>query len=325
MTQQISTFEEFGYFMADIIEKKNIAQDEDQVILCCGYEGTGKSTFTIALYCLICYIRKIKPRKELIFYEWREYLMRNLYAMIDSLNKSPKHLVEEVMGELEMTTEMLDIPDGMYLPKAGDVMCYDEAGTQAFNRDAMSKGNINQAKLLIANRFLNLVHIWNVPHPGSVDIYTREQRTKIMILVDAIYTKDLKQKIRSVYVWDKEGYTQILEMSGWKSLVKKPRYLASKVKPAMVMKLPPDLPEWIPKDIMEYYNTKKKVFNIRQVLTMKSDIDGDDKEKPEKEVKDNVGDLVQEGEKMKDWVKRTNLSPNYYNNYGGSRKWKKKM
>jgi len=323
MSQEITTFEEFGYFMADIIDKKNIEQDEDQVILCCGYEGTGKSTFTIALYCLICYIRGKTPRKELIFYEWREYLMRNLYAMIDSLNKSPKHLVEEIMTELEMSAEDLTVPEGMYLPQPGDVMCYDEAGTQAFNRDAMTKGNINQAKLLIANRFLNLVHIWNVPHPGSADVYTREQRTKIMILVDARYTKDLKQKIRSVYVWDKEGYTQILEMHGWKSLVKKPRYLASKVKPAMVMKLPSDLPDLIPKDIMDYYNTKKKVFNIRQVLAMKADIDGDDKKDEEKEEIDFVDRLVQEGETLNDWVNRTNLNPNTYNNHGGSRKWKK--
>jgi len=242
--------------------------------------------------------------------------------MIDTLKDSPEELIQSVMEELDMTDEDLKVPEGMYMLQKGDILCYDEAGTQAYNRDAMSKKNINQSKLLISNRFLNLVHIWNVPHPGSIDLYAREQRTKIMILVDSEYTKDLKQKMRHVYVYGKEGYRTILARPYWKQEIKKPRMLAANVKPDMEIKLENNLPEYIPKDILDYYITKKKVFNIRQVLGMKADLDSNNADTITEE-KNFQKLMVKEGEHVRDWVKRTNLNPNYYTNYGGSRRQKK--
>ena len=317
---RIIGFDDFCTFMKDVIEKKNIKQNEDQVILCSGYEGTGKSTFTIATYCNICKKRKQKPQNEMIFYEWREYLQTNLNAMIHQLKDYKSDIVEELLVYYDIKPSELEMDKTHLIPKKGDILCYDEAGTQAFNRESMHGKNIKQAKLMISNRFLNLTHIWNVPHPMSADPYVRDQRTKILILCDSFYTKNLEQKIRNIYVYDKEGYTKILNRPYWQKEIKIPRYMANQVPPAMAIKLPDNLMDYIPKKIHEHYLIKKNVFNIRQILDMKSEMK--EIEKSDKNI-DYVQMLVQDGENLYDWVTRTELSPTQFYAYGGSRKKQK--
>ena len=309
------SFSDWCDFLTNVVEVKNLHFNEDQVILVCGYEGSGKSTFTIASYCEVMRRRDMTPCKELIFYEWEEYLRTNLAAMIKRLDTLPPGMVQDLLLHYQITEKQLQMPPETYLPERGDILCYDEAGTQAFNRQAMSGSNINQAKLLIANRFLNLVHMWNVPKPGSVDRYIREERCKILVWVDSYYTPDWKQKIRNIYVYGKESYQRILASDKWWTLFSNTSRLIKRHRPDFRITLPTNLPDLIPNDINEYYETKKNVFNIRQVLDMIEDT----KDNPEKTRINHLDRMVQEGEDLKTWMKRTGCTPSQFNTYGGSK------
>ena len=93
--------------------------------------------------------------------------------------------------------------------------------------------------------------------------------------------------------------------------------MANTVKPAMAVKLPDNLMEYIPKKIHEHYLIKKNMFNIRQILDMKMElIESDKTNKPV----NHVEMLVQPGESLYDWVTRTELPPTQFYAYGGSRK-----
>ena len=311
---KVVDFDYWTDYLADTIEAKNLKFNEDQVILVCGYEGTGKSTFTIASYCEVSRKRNLPPSKDLIFYEWDEYLKTNLAAMIGRLDSMPPGLVQELLLHYKIGPTDLKMPKGTYIPNKGDILCYDEAGTQAFNRQAMKGQNVHQVKLLIANRFLNLCHMWNVPKPGSCDRYIREERAKILVWVDSYYTKDWSQKIRNVYIYGKSSYQRILGCDKWWTLFNNTQKLIRTVKPDMEVKIPLNLPDYIPKDINEYYETKKNVFNIRQVLDMLDTT----KEKEVAPKVDHMERMVQDGESLTDWVKRTGCTPTQYTPYGGS-------
>jgi len=212
---EVLSFDEWIDYIILTQQQKVLRQNEDLVALVCGYEGNGKTTFTLATYCGVCKELGIKPRQDLIFFQWDEYLKTCYAAIKQKKMMLPKDYLEEAAEDSGIDLEQLerDLEKLSHVKKVdkGDFLIYDESGTQNFAREAMSRGNINQAKLMMANRFLQLMHWWNLPTPVACDKYVREHRAKMLVWVDSYYTSSSDmmwdQKVRNIYIWGKESYT----------------------------------------------------------------------------------------------------------------------
>jgi hypothetical protein len=265
------SFDDWTEYMRDVCEKKVIEHNDDQVILVCGYEGTGKSTFTIATYCDVWRKRQKQPDPRMIFYEFKEYLDTNLAAMVSKIKHLNPKYFKDCLEHYEISQEEIAKISPIEVEK-GDMLIGDEAGTQFFNRGAMSGQNIKFAKLMIANRFLSLIHMLNVPKPGSIDRYVREERTRMMVMVDANYTNKWEQRVRRAYVYTKSSYLNIYTFKGWWFLFNNIPKLIKLFPPDIVVDLKgEDLRKYIPKDIQEYYDAKKVAFNISNIFDMMKD------------------------------------------------------
>jgi len=216
--------------------------EDDIVIVVCGSEGSGKTTFSIALSS----VDPLFYEQNQIYYTWLDYIM----VQLDALNK-------------------MDGKTGMTNIQPGSVLLYDEAGTQLAARAAMSAGNIDQIKLFQSNRFLRLIHILNIPKLGSLDKYVREQRLRIFIWVDAAYDNKTGRKSRNAYVWGRSSMWKIFSKFDWEKLFNNVNMLLSKCEPDYMIHIP-NLKEGdiVPKDFWNKYMDKKIAFNRQQMEDM---------------------------------------------------------
>lgn len=319
---QTITFDEWVDMMVLTREQRMLMHDEDFVALICGYEGNGKTTFSIATYCAMCKELNLKPRKDLIFFKWPDYVNVNLAAIAQRKTKIATKILEQAaedseidLKEIEAKLKELKKIDSV---ERGEFLIYDEAGTQNFARESMSKGNIDQAKLMMANRFLNLFHFWNIPNPSSCDIYTREHRARQLVWIHGeLTTKEIlwDTKIRDVYLWSKDSYSKIINFYQWKKYFSSTGMLLRQFTPDLRIKDTTGIVEYIPKKIRRYYDAKKVLFNLDLALSMKED-------KDDKKDINQLDRMVQPFESHRDWVERTNLDPTKYTAYGGKKEWK---
>jgi hypothetical protein len=303
MTEKL-TFDEWTDFMVNVCEKKVIKHHDDQVILVCGYEGTGKSTFSIATYCDVWKKRGLKPTNDMIFYEYLEYLKTNMHALITKSDKIPTEYMNKVLShykqDLDVINKALGERRGI---NEGDMLTFDEAGTQAFTRDAMSNENKGFAKLLQANRFLNLIHMLNVPSPYSIDHYIRKRRARMMILCDAEYTNNWEERIRYVYVYSKSQYLKIINSHKNDNAFDDVYSLIKKIKPDMEINVvDTNIPKLIPKDIKDMYDAKKIGYNIKQTWDMMEQLN------PVKEKKNKIKREVDPSIPLGEYAKIHNIS-----------------
>jgi len=311
-TVEIS-FDDFVDEMVLYRERKVMKHHDDQVILVCGYEGTGKSTFSLATMCEMSKRSGIKPNPNHIFYTWNEYLDANYQAALSKLKKRDLALVQSIGQGYGIDIEELLVKDPDAKPfDEGDILLYDEAATQAFNREAMSKSSIDYVKLMVSNRFLNLFHLLNVPKPTSIDKYIREQRARLMIWCDASYSHDMTQRIRNVYVYSKDNYMDILYSKRYWLKFNNTQKLVREFPPEFKVEVP-NLLKYIPKNIQDFYDTKKAMFNVKQIIDMMKV--GDEEQEKELTAEDIEDLFVRQGESKLEWSKRTKKKPTSYKDY----------
>lgn len=328
-TRQIEV-EEFAEEIAYTIQKKVFKHNDDYVLPICGYEGRGKSTFSIAVQCLVYELLDRKPNKYHICFSWEEYLIaniqriNNMIAENKSMGPGAAAIIDELYTHYQIDLEGLETMfETDYHMEEGTILVYDEAGTQANARQSASGENIDMSKLLILNRFLKLCHLLNVPKPGSLDIYAREQRPRGMIWCTAEYTPDLENRLRNVYYYTQPTYMKLLQQRNYKTLFSDDWRPIKAVAPDWeIMVRDRDLRKFIPKDILETYENKKLVFGLKQTSGMMRRIIN--KQKKEEGREDEAVDkLVRQGETQKEWVKRTKMSPMSYRACGG-KVWRKR-
>lgn len=138
----------------------------------------------------------------------------------------------------------------------GSVIVFDEGGTQMLSRKAMDVENIELTSVFIANRFLNLVHIINVPKLKYLDIYVREERLQLMLYTWYDVIGDYERLRRRCAVITKPTLMKILESNRRWYTGAHNRW----IRYADVIFDIPDLRERIPQDLMMAYLQKKKIF-----------------------------------------------------------------
>lgn len=283
-------------------EWKTLKDDEDIVIVVCGYEGSGKSKFA-------CALASIDPgfNEKQIYYLWENYLHANTLAIKNKVRKIP-HRLFELCNEYDLSLE--DLKGESNNLEAGSALLYDEAGTQLHARSFQSKGNIDQVKLFISNRFLSMIHILCVPKLGSLDRYVREERIKFFVWMQKEYSIDLKEKTRVAYVWSKTNYMNIMNQPYWWQLFSNTDKLINVCPPDYEVYVPnfdsKNSQKYVPHELWERYSVKKELFNLHQCLRM---------EEGDEEKKDSADKFVKDGEEKKEWCKRTGLSPVSYRRY----------
>lgn len=309
------TFNEFVNMIAYTIEKKLYKHGDDQFFPCCGYEGRGKSTFSIALQCAVYKKLGKKPNKHHIFFSWQEYLAANIQIMRSMVKqeKQNKDIIDELLTyyEIDLDDPMISkVFETDYHVNPGSILVYDEAGTQAHSRESLKQDTVDMSKLLILNRFLKSVHIINCPKPQSLEKYAREQRPRGMIWCVASYTKDLEERLHGAFFYTQESYNEIFCQRRWWQLFSNDFKLVDKVQPDFQIKLDQDIRKHIPSSITKHYESKKLVFGIKQTLDMWR---GHQERRTDKKVNENL--IVKDGESQRDWVMRTKQHPSAYFNY----------
>lgn len=305
------TFDEFTTKCArDTIEKKILIFNDDQVLLICGDEGKRKSTFTTATYCEVARKRGEIPNKDFLCYSWEEYRIANLFGLKYALEKlvdkeqAVKLLADYGISDL-YAPEYQKIWDKKLNIKKGDILIFDEAGTQINARDAMSSVNKDFNSLMISNRFIGLFHFLNVPKPMSLDVYPREQRARGMVWCCAKYNQDITERKSRIYYYTKDTYSEIFCQKRYWNLFSNEDKLIRAVPPDFEITELGDMRSYIPKDIITYYDARKWAFNVANILnTFESNKNKFDEEK-----------LVKFGESKADWFARTKLAPTYYSAY----------
>lgn len=288
----------------DIRQAKCLNYNDDIVIIVSGDEGSGKSTLSLAL------AQQIDPNftANQIYYQWKDYIAAQIVALQNQIKDLPEELVNQYKDHYELTNEDLNAQHTNLGP--GSVLVYDEAGTQLHSRSSMSKGNIDQVKLFISNRFLRFVHILNVPKPGSLDRYVRHERVKYFIWVDRKYLDNMTKQKRVAYMWSKQAYMRIYESQYWWQLFNDLGKLC-KVAPPNFRCLLPNIPnsDYLDNSLVEQYDTNKALFNLKQ---MKEMTEG---KKKEPKQNNSIDKFVKPEEDMNKWCKRTGLSPSSYQRY----------
>jgi hypothetical protein len=226
-------FINFNNFKAQLFEQREsrcIDKKQDLVIVVCGNEGSGKTIFSLGL-------GGVDPKFYdgfQVYFEWYNYLkvQNDFIKYINKLSdSSPINF--------------------------GSVLVYDEAGTQLHSRSSMA--NTDQIKMYIANRFLRLIHILNIPKINSLDKYVREERVKIFVWID--YNADTGRRI--AYVYGKESLGRIYNRPYWWQLFTNTNWLITTVKPDYAIQIPNLIgPRYIPTAFHERYEIEKAKFNL---------------------------------------------------------------
>ena len=293
--------EEMGYQRM----QRCINANDDIVVVIGGNEGSGKSIFGLAL----CDIDPTFTGKQ-IYYFWKDYLraiQHTIRATVKSYNKDD--LTKFNIAGLK--EEELNDESGEALTP-GSCLLYDESGTQMFNRSAMTAQNVAQVKMFITNRFLRLIHILCVPKVRSLDKYIREERIRFLFWIHKENETDMRTHTRYCYVWSRQSFNAMTKMPRWWMMFDNQHNIEA-LNPDFKMKLPDFLNDkYIKNEVVEEYNIKKSLFNLKQANEMSNeDVDG----KPAK-AKVNYEELrVKSGESLWDWVKRTNKPPGSYKTY----------
>lgn len=297
-----------------------IKRNGDLVILVAGPEGHGKSLFALSLACAIDPTFSAKH----IYYDWESYVAANMGVMKRRLNESDTDTLKKYNSYGVDFTQISDdtVDDTI---QRGSCLLYDEAGVGAFNRQSMTEGNINQVKLFIGNRFLNLVHILCVPNPSTLDTYLRSQRVKIMAWIECMNAINEKDE-RISFFYGPTSYKSILvQDKWWKLFAAGGRTLYNHVAPDLRCELPDFTRPWgertfISPEIMEEYHSRKLLFNYKMTTDMLVKPDGEDKA-----VIDHRDRMVRLNESKISWVRRTGLSPKEYSSYGGCKNDQKQL
>jgi hypothetical protein len=301
-------------------EQRCFKHNGDLVISICGPEGSGKSLFALALACAI----DPSFTGKHVYYDWESYVAANLGcisqrmggmdpAMLGKYNDYGIDLSEVSKVEADTTI------------KQGSVLLYDEAGVGMFNRSAMSQGNVEQVRMFISNRFLNLVHILCVPTPNSIDKYIREQRTKFLIWVECMGS--IFEPDRVMFLYSRQNYTRLLNQDGWWKLFNTGASLMCKVVHPEYRVVLPDLTRpwgdrvFIPAQIYEEYHARKSLYHFKQTKEM---LEPQGEGSGPKQI-DHTARIVSLGEDQLSWVKRTGLHPRDYYQYGGTRKRQRQL
>ena len=310
MTRRIEemTFAEWSKKVAfDIIGKKIMNFNDDHVILVCGDEGKRKSTFTTATYCEVCRLLGRNPQKEFLCYSWEEYRTLNLFALKSAFETlSDKTQAMELLGEYGIEDingeNYSDLWKKKYNVKKGDILVFDEAGTEINCRDSQSANNKDFNSLMIKNRFLGLVHFLNVPKPMSLDNYPREQRARGMIWCTASYNDSITDRHSRIYFYTKDTYSEIFCQRRYWNLFSNQDKLIKHCPPDFEITKLGDMRDYIPKDVKDYYDSRKWAYNISVLL---KDLKNSKKMFDEER-------LVKPGESKQDWYNRTKQDPRTY-------------
>ena len=316
-------FDDFTDMLVNFVDYKILQHNDDQLLLVCGYEGKGKSTLSIATQCEIYRKRKQKTNRNHIIFNWSEYLAANMQVIKNMMSDKHHYVLEKVQEwidyyELDLnnpiTKKAFEVDYEVY---NGCVLVYDEAATQMHSRQGMTRKGVDQNKLLILNRFLKMMHLYNAPKPQSLEVYPREQRPRGMIWCVAEYTQDLKQRLRGAYFYTQDTYNEIFCHRYWWKLFSNDMKLVETIPPDFEIILPDNLLSLIPEEILQDYEAKKLVSAMHQTIGMWHNIygKGDSKDKGSRDKEDKIDKLVQEGENKQSWSKRTGLSPGSYYNY----------
>ena len=309
-TKEMS-FDEWTDQLTEFRAKKILKHNDDQVYLVCGDEGTQKSTFSMASACEVYRKSGLKMREHNICFERRQWEDANLELGIKKLLDGPPHIVEGIVKEFGLDRAELQAVYDRCRFSEGDILVDDEGGTEAYARESMTGKNVEYIKTMIRNRFLNMMHFCNVPKPESMDPYIRRHRAKMLVWCDAVYTDDLEQRIRKIYIYPKQNYIRILYTYNWWTAFSSTSNLVKKFPPPFVINNLPDLRQFIPKDIHEYYHVKKAGYFVKNLLTARKD-------KEKNGIRpDSMGKVPLPGESKRDWMSRTKLSPASWKLYRG--------
>lgn len=297
-------------------QKKTVEKTDDIVIGCCGDEGSGKSTFSQALGGIDPnFHRNYIDDQQQIYFLWKHYVEANKAAIrnrIDEIKADcPPKIFNKLMSKYDLEAEDLQQQTDKNIDlQPGSVMLYDEAGTQMFNRAAMTQKNIDQVLLYISNRFLRIIHILNVPKPRSLDLYVREERLKYFIYIDKQYSQDLENVERVAYIWGKAAYKRMLYTPYWwtllggnfkQLLVKCPPDFRIEI-PNLVGENTPTLEYRIPSEAKRIYDAEKAMFNLKQSLDMSETKEEDNGKQT---IEQMLMELPKQGEDYQDYCKRT--------------------
>lgn len=223
-------FENFRRQLFEQREQRCIESEHDLVIVVAGNEGSGKTVFSLALAGVDT---KFYDNFQ-VYFKWRDYL------------KVQNEFIKHLHG-LSPTTPI----------NYGSVLVYDEAGTQLHARTAIA--NTDQVKMFIANRFLRLIHILNVPKLGSLDKYVREERIRLFIWIDYDFAKDK----RRAFIYSKESLAKLFNRPYWWQLFANTNWLITTVKPDYCIKLPNLIRDkYVPPAFLEKYKKIKTEFNF---------------------------------------------------------------
>jgi hypothetical protein len=144
----------------------NVVYNEiDAIFVITGRERFGKSMLSMIIWAYLDHLRK----------EW------GLQPTID-LEKKMAYVPEDY-------AKNIDKSDGM----PGDVVSYDEAGTGMYNRESMSRSNIDLNKILMTCGYKNLVHLLTLPNFFALDKEVRARRVAALFVVSA-HPRQLKVK-----------------------------------------------------------------------------------------------------------------------------------
>ena len=244
-------------FVRDI---RCIESDRDQVTIVCGEEGSGKSLLSIALGISIDPDFTIKN----VFFDKINFITAQLLMSTDGLdNLTPTQL--ELIDRYGIEFDKLEKGKGWL--KKGSVISYDEAGTQLSSRQSMTKESVDQVNLFISNRNLRLFYLLSTPRPGSLDIYLRMDRSRMLLWNAADYNKHKKKFEYTLFGYTRTPLARMLCNRKWRPAFSDTSRLIRSFPPSFMVDLP-DVRELIPDSLLIEYNLLKRAFNTSLMAKM---------------------------------------------------------
>lgn len=257
---EVWDYERYIQTMSDL---KHIRCDfnRDLVVIPAGEEGSGKSKNVLATCCQIDKDFTI----DNVFWTAEEYIKGQLATILSRYNKLSNE-------ELALTKEFNIKRDELKNRKTfnvGGCLMSDEAGTQMYSRSSSTTENINQNKLFISNRALNLIHFILVPRPSSLDVYPRRDRARMLLWHDAVYKRNKDEYNYYVFGYSKDDYSRIYASgrSRWEIAFSDTRRLLEMFPPTFAVKLP-DVNKYIPKAVNDAYDRGKLKFSAYLMAEM---------------------------------------------------------
>jgi len=129
----------------------------DAILVITGRERFGKSTLAMIIWAYFDHLRA----------EWGLTPTMDLENKVTYIPEDYARKIEESEGT------------------QGDVVFYDEAGTGMYNRESMSRQNVDLNKILMTCGYKNLVHILNLPNFFALDKEVRSRRVAALFVVTA--------------------------------------------------------------------------------------------------------------------------------------------